>query len=118
MLSAVVFGGMGAGMMMDPKMSSPESLAPNTGTSMALTDANLEPTYPVVGGQAPAFLLPARAKEERPFLIPKRRIPQEESLMLYRMVQSTADKLTGRFKSYSKVMRELASSEANRYLIT
>jgi hypothetical protein len=78
MLSAVVFGGMGAGMMMAPNMGT--QMGMNMGASMIMQGLN-----GVQGNQAK-----------------KAKISQEEAIMLYKMVRDTADKLCDRFRDYKR----------------
>jgi hypothetical protein len=115
MMSTAVFGGMGAGMTMMPNM------VPNMGSQMsmncvALTDANLEPSYPVEGGQSPTYLLPAMAKTQGQAehngvssgMGKKARLNETESIMLYTIVRTTAEKLVSDYKDYSQAMHDFA----------
>lgn len=116
MISTAVFGGMGAGMMMVPNMG---TQMPNmsTQTSMcyiALTDANLEPSYPVEGGQSLPYLLPSMANAQGLRMSKKARLNETESIRLYTIVRHTAETLVSNYKDYSQAMHEFADADAIR----
>ena len=89
MLSSAMFGGMGACMMMAPNMGS--QMAMNGGASMV---------YQAMNG--------VQSSKDK-----KRQISETESIMLYNMVRTTADKLVKDFRDYKANSDKFAKTTAN-----